>query len=144
MFNLVPFHRRRNEVEEREDPLDSLVSNFFSDVMDFADLGFKTDIKEDEDSYYIEAELPGLDKEDINIELDGDVLTISATNQQVQEEEKENFIRRERRTGTYQRSFSLENVKEEDIEAEYEDGILKIELPKKEPGKSKRRVIDIK
>lgn len=143
MFDLVPFRHRRN-VEEREDPFNSLVSNFFSDVMDMADLGFKTDIKEDENKYSIEAELPGLSKDDINIEVNDNNLVISATNEEVQETKEDNYIRRERRTGSYQRSFKLENVKKDEIEAEYNDGILTVDLPKKEPGKTKKRVIDIK
>lgn len=145
MFDLVPFrNRRRNRVAEREDPFYSLVSDFFSDVMDVADLGFKTDIREDKENYYIEAELPGLSKDDIQIEIDNDNLIISATNEKVEEEKEENYIRRERRSGTYQRSFRLDNVNENEIEAEYNDGILNVVLPKKEPGKPDKRVIDIK
>jgi len=144
MFNMVPFRRRGGEVDEWEDPFNSLVSDFFTDVMDLADVGFKTDIKEDEENYYIEAELPGLSKEDINIEINNDSLVISATNEQKKEEKNENYIRRERRTGTYQRAFGLDNIKEDEIEAEYNDGILKVVLPKKETGQTKRRVIDIK
>ncbi|MFW6269475.1 MAG: Hsp20/alpha crystallin family protein [Bacillota bacterium] len=145
MFDLVPFRRHgRGEVDEQDDPFNALVSDFFSDVMDMADIGFKTDIKEDENNYYIEAELPGLSKEDINLELDNDRLIISATNEEKREREEENYIRRERRTGTYQRAFQIENVEEDAIEAEYEDGILKILLPKKEPGKDRKRVINIK
>ncbi|MFW6308576.1 MAG: Hsp20/alpha crystallin family protein [bacterium] len=145
MFNMVPFRRRGNkEVEEYEDPFSSLMSDFFGDFMDMADVGFKTDIKEDEDNYFIEAELPGLNKEDINLEIDENRLIISAQNETVNEEENENYIRRERRTGRYQRAFGLQNVKQDEIEAEYEDGILKVTLPKEESGKQRRRVIDIK
>ena len=146
MFDLVPFRRRGrgNKLDETEDTFDSLVSDFFSDMLDVADIGFKTDIREDEDNYYIEAELPGLNKDDINIKLEEDNLVISATNEEVQEEEDENYIRRERRTGTYQRAFRIDNVKEDEITAEYEDGILEVTLPKEEQGETqKRRVIDI-
>ena len=143
MFDLIPF-RRRGELENREDNFNSLVNDFFSDVMDMADMGFKTDISEDDSNYYIEAELPGLSKDDINLELDDNSLIISATNKEERKEENENYIRRERRTGTYQRAFQIDNVKEEEIEAEYEDGILKIQLPKEEEGRTKKRVIDIK
>lgn len=144
MFNLTPRRRNRDEVTEREDPFDALMSNFFSDFMDMAGGGFRTDVKEKEDRYIIEAELPGLNREDINVELDNDRLIISAINEQTTEEEKENYIRRERRTGSYQRSFRIENIKEEEIEAEYKNGILYLDLPKEEPGKSGKRVIDIK
>ena len=143
MFDLIPF-RRRGELEDREDDFNSLVNDFFSDVMDMADMGFKTDIKEDDSNYFIEAELPGLSKEDINLELNENHLIISATNEEERKEEKENYIRRERRTGSYQRAFQIDNVKEDEIEAEYEDGILKIQLPKKEEGRAQKRVIDIK
>ncbi len=145
MFDLMPFRRRRRgELEDKDNAFDSLVSDFFSDMLDVADLGFKTDIREDKDNYYIEAELPGLSKEDINIELDNDSLIISATNEDVHEEEEENYLRRERRTGTYQRAFTIDNVKEDKISAEYEDGILKVQLPKEDQGEAHRRkVIDI-
>ena len=144
MFNLVPFRRRGNRVQESDDAFDSLVSDFFSDMMDVADIGFKTDIREDENNFYIEAELPGLDKEDINVEIDDDRLVISATNEDIRKEREEDYIRRERRTGTYQRSFGINNVREDEIEASYEDGILEVRLPKEETGKTrKRRVIDI-
>lgn len=143
MFDLVPFRRRRGEVSESEDPFESMVSDFFSDVMDVADLGFKTDIKEDEENYYIESELPGLDRDDIQVEIDDNTLIISATNEEEVEKEETNYIRRERRSGTYQRTFRLDNVNEDNIEAEYNDGILNITLPKEEPGKPEKRVIDI-
>ncbi|MFW5976454.1 MAG: Hsp20/alpha crystallin family protein [Bacillota bacterium] len=143
MFDLVPFRRDNRKVEESEDPFNALVSDFFGDVMDMADRGFKTDIKEDKKNFYIEAELPGLNKKDINLELDNDRLIISATNEEERKDDGENYIRRERRTGTYQRAFQVENVKTDEIEAEYKDGILKIVLPKETPGKTRKRVIDI-
>ena len=144
MFNLVPFRRRkRNLPGDFDSTFDSLVSDFFSDVVDLADVGFKTDIKEDEDSYYIEAELPGMNRDDINIELEDNNLIISAHNEETDEVEEENYIRKERRSGSYQRVFPLENVKTDDISATYEDGLLNITLPKEEPGREKRRVIDI-
>ena len=146
MFDLMPFRNRshsRNDVANWEDSMNSLVSDFFNDMMDLADVGFKTDIKEDEDNYYIEAELPGLNKEDINIELNNDHLVISATNEETKEEEEENYIRRERRAGSYQRAFALDNVNEDEIEAEYDEGLLKVTLPKEESGQPQKRVIDI-
>ena len=147
MFDLVPFrNRRRGEVEEREgDPFNSLVNEFFSDAFNAIDTrSFKTDVKENDDEYVIESELPGLEKDDINIEITDNYLTISAHNEEKVEEENENYIRRERRTGSFQRVFQIDNVKEDEIDAEYENGILKVTLPKKEKTTPKKRTIDIK
>ena len=147
MFDLVPFrNRRRGEVEEREgDPFNSLVNEFFSDAFNAIDTrSFKTDVKENDDEYVIESELPGLEKDDINIEITDNYLTISAHNEEKVEEENENYIRRERRTGSFQRVFQIDNVKEDEIDAEYENGILKVILPKKEKTTPKKRTIDIK
>ena len=145
MFDLVPFRNRsRNDVAEREeDPFNSLVSDFFGDVMDVAGRSFRADIKESDDEYTIEAEMPGMKKEDIQLEIDNDYLTISAEQTEEKEEKTDNYIRRERRQGRYARSFYLENVNQDDIKAEYDDGILKVHLPKEEKTPVKKRTIDI-
>ncbi|RAK11884.1 HSP20 family protein [Halanaerobium saccharolyticum] len=145
MFDLVPFRNRsRSDVTERdEDPFNNLVSDFFGDVMDFAGRSFRADIKESDDEYTIEAEMPGMKKEDINLEINDDYLTISAEHQEEKEEKKEDYIRRERRQGRYARSFYLENVNQDEIKAEYEDGVLKVHLPKEEKTPVKKRTIDI-
>ncbi|HKL74847.1 MAG TPA: Hsp20/alpha crystallin family protein [Halanaerobiales bacterium] len=147
MFDLVPFrNRRRGEVEEgKGDPFNSLVNEFFSDAFNAIDTkSFKTDVKETDENYIIESELPGLSKEDINIEITDNYLTISAQNEEKFEEEKENYIRRERRTGSFQRVFQIDNVKEDEIDAKYENGILEVTLPKKEKQTPKKKTIDIK
>ncbi|MFW6266401.1 MAG: Hsp20/alpha crystallin family protein [Halanaerobiales bacterium] len=145
MFDLVPFrNRRRGDLEER-DPFNDLVSDFFSDAFNMFDTtSFKTDVRETDEEYIIEAELPGLDRDDINVALDDNYLTISATNKEEVEDEGENYIRRERRTGSYQRRFYCENVKEDEVEAEYNNGILKVTLPKEEKKKTTGKTIDIK
>ena len=124
---------------------------FFEDILDdfmtpfsnLTELGFKTDIRETDEDYIVEAELPGMDKDDINVELQDDCLVISAERTEEEEVENEDYIRRERRGGRYQRRFQLDNVKEEEIEAEYDNGVLTVTLPKEEPGKGRRRTIDI-
>jgi len=145
MFDLVPFRNRsRRDVAERDDdPFNNLVSDFFGDVMDFAGRSFRADIKENEDEYTIEAEMPGMNKEDIQLEINDDYLTISAEHKEEKEEKNENYIRRERRQGRYTRSFHLENVNQDDIKAEYNEGILKVHLPKEEKTPVKKRTIDI-
>jgi HSP20 family protein len=111
--------------------------------MDFADRSFRADIKEKDDEYLIEAEMPGMNKEDIELEIDDNYLRITADHTEETEEKGENYIRRERRQGRYARSFYLDNVKEDEIKAEYNDGILTVHLPKLEKSEVKRRTIDI-
>ncbi|MFP4016440.1 MAG: Hsp20 family protein [Halanaerobiales bacterium] len=91
MFDLIPFrHRRGGELTDTEDPFNSLFSNLFNDFMDVKGFSFKADVKEEEDKYWIEAELPGLNKEEINIELDDNRLLISASrNEEVKEKKQE-------------------------------------------------------
>ena len=142
MFDLVPF-RRRNREMQGQDPMESLINSFFDDSFTNIAANFKSDIIEKEDKYVIEAELPGMHKDDIELEIDNDRLTIFANKSQEVKDEEENYIRRERRSGSYQRSFYIDNVQEDEIKASYDNGILKIELPKEEPTKPKRRAIEI-
>ena len=96
----------------------------------------KTDIKETEDGYEIDMELPGFAKEDINADLKDGYLTIRATHSSDHEEKDEGkrYIRKERYSGHYERSFYVgEAVTEEDIKAKFKDGILTMGIPKKEP-----------
>ena len=96
----------------------------------------RTDVYEDDKSYRLEAELPGFNKEDIHIEVKDDVLTITATHDENKDEKDENgkCVRKERRTSSYQRSFSVEGLEPEDILAQYKNGVLSVTLPKKEVG----------
>ena len=93
----------------------------------------KTDVTEDENGYHLDIELPGYKKDDIKAELKEGYMTITATKAENKEEadKKGNYIRRERYQGTSSRSFYVgEEVKEEDIKAKFEDGILKVFVPK--------------
>ena len=107
----------------------------------------KTDIKESKDKYIIEMDLPGYEKENINLLLKNGYLSVSA---KVEKEENENseekFVRRERFYGECSRSFYVgDNVTEEDINAEFINGILKIDIPKKEERKEEEtKYIEIK
>ena len=97
----------------------------------------KTDIKEKKDKYIIEMDLPGYEKENISLEINDGYLMISAkTNQNKGEKEEGKYVRKERFVGECSRSFYVgENIKEEDIKASFKNGILKIEVPKKEERK---------
>lgn len=107
----------------------------------------KTDIKETENNYVLEVDLPGFDKKDIALELDNGYLSISAKREHKVEENNEkkgNFIRRERSFGQFSRSFYVGDIKEEDIDAKLENGILTIKLPKEEKKEVKSNHIEIK
>lgn len=139
MFELKPY-TRRNTLANR-DPfreLDNLEREFFGmnpyGFMRDTGIGeFRTDLKDTGDSYVLEADLPGFDKKDINIEMNGDVLTISAERHSEHEEEdkKKNYIRCERSYGSYQREFDISGVETDKIGAKYENGVLTLTMPKK-------------
>ena len=109
----------------------------------------KTDIKELEGGYELEMDLPGFTKDEITAELKDGYLTVSATkglDKDEQEKETGKYIRRERYTGSCQRSFYVgEDVTEEDIKAEFKHGLLKLFVPKKEakPAVEQKKTISI-
>jgi len=94
----------------------------------------KTDIREKNDKYLVDIDLPGFEKENINLSLDKGYLNISAkVEKEENDDEDEKFLHRERFYGECSRSFYVgEDVEEKDIKAEFKNGILKIEVPKKE------------
>jgi HSP20 family protein len=95
-------------------------------------------IKEDEKNYTLELAIPGMDKKDLKIDINEDVLTISSETKNESEEEKDGYKRKEFSYSTFCRSFYIpENVNRDKIGASYKDGILNIELPKMEEEKSK-------
>ena len=78
----------------------------------------------------MEAELPGVRKEDVKVTVENGVMTISANVNTENEQKADNYVFRERRTGSMQRAFSLEGVNEDGITGEYNDGVLRLNLPK--------------
>ena len=113
--------------------------NLFDDFMDFpfggmkTNMMMKTDIRDAENSYELDIDMPGFKKEDIKAQLKDGYLTISASTNGNSDEKDKNgrYIRRERYAGSCSRSFYVgEGVKEEDIKAKFEDGILKLSVPK--------------
>lgn len=128
--------------------LDKFFDNFWSPARrDTARLeGFfspRVDVRETGDHYEISAELPGVKKDDIHVTLENGVLTLEAEVSQEDKEEKEGrIIRQERRYGKFTRSFNLGgNVHEEDISANFKDGVLTLKAPKaKEEVPSSRRI----
>jgi len=137
MLGMLPFNRR-------EDNVFDLFDRFFSN--NSAELpAFRTDIRNEEDHYLLEAELPGFSKEDISLDLKEGILTIKAEHKEETEEknEKGTYIRRERRFGSVSRSFDVSGIDEESISANFENGVLKLRLPKVQPVIPETRRIEI-
>ena len=133
MFELRPFERRNNHVAAY-DPWDQMERAFFGDGSWGRGLSeFKTDIQDKGDSYLLEADLPGFKKEDIHVDVDGDTMTIRAERHSEHEDQdkKGNYVRCERSYGSYQRAFDISGVEVANISAQYNDGVLKLNMPKK-------------
>lgn len=105
----------------------------------------RVDIKDKKDHYEITAELPGVDKDDLEVTLENGVLTIQAETHKEEKEEKEGkVIRQERRYGKYMRSFQVgDAVKQDDIKASFKDGVLHLRAPKVEPVTPEARRIKV-
>ncbi len=125
--------------------------NVFDDFFDFptmpaarqsSDHLMKTDVREMENAYELTVDLPGIKKEDVNAKLDDGYLTITATTSQNNDEKDKNgkYIRRERFSGSYSRSFYVgEGVKEDDIKAKFDNGVLTLDVPKIRPEQQKEQ-----
>ncbi len=132
MFELIPIdrHMRRAAGYDPFRDFEEMERNFFGGV-NSAMTCFRTDVSDTGDAYKLECELPGFRKEDIQIDIENDCLTISAERHSNEEEKKTNFIKRERVYGSFTRSFDVTGVDVDTIEASYNDGILTLTLPKR-------------
>lgn len=141
MYGMTPFTRNAFSLFNALDELDK---DFFSGSMTVNSC--RTDIKDAGEKYIMESELPGFEKEDIKLDINGDYLVISAERKAEKDNSDENgkYIRRERTYGTYKRSFGISDVNSEEISAEYKNGILTINLPKKKPQEPVSRSLEIK
>ena len=106
------------------------------------DLTMKVDVKEAEKEFTVLAEIPGVKKEDITVDVEGDTVSVRAEVKQEKEEKKdEKVVHSERSYGMVSRSFSLPvEVDDKAVKAEYKDGVLKLTLPKKTNGAGARRI----
>ena len=103
------------------------------------------DIAEHDDEYLVKVELPGVNKDEVKLTLENNILTIRGEKKQEKETKKENYHRVERSYGSFQRSFTLPAaVKSDKIDASYKDGILKVSLPKAEEAKPKQIEVKVK
>ena len=102
----------------------------------------KCDIYEKDGNYHIEMDIPGFKKEDISIEVEDGYLTIEAekNNEDKTEDDSKNYIRRERSYNSYKRSFYLGDLDQDNIKAEFNDGMLEVIVPKKEKTTDKKKI----
>ena len=144
MFNIIPY-RTNHSIANRgnrgyfEDFANDFFRPFFTDSFGMLEnqRPMKVDVRDEGDHYVLEADMPGMTKDDLKVEVNDDVLTITGqyneTNDQKNDEGK--YVYRERRFGSMSRSFNVEGIREDGITAEFKDGVLKLEMPKREPEK---------
>ncbi len=147
MFEIVPFDRHIRHLAAM-DPFrefDELERSFFGNTRSMVS-AFRTDVVDTGDAFKLEAELPGFDKDDIQVDVENDCLTISAEHksEKKEENEKKNFVKRERFYGSFTRSFDVSGINVDGIEAKYENGILTLTLPKKAAEIPASRKLEIK
>jgi len=135
MFSIIPYRANRNVAPRGF--FDEFANDFFRPFLEGSlarpERAMKVDVRDDGDRYTLEADMPGVARDDVKVEVSGDVLTISANYDQQKEEkgEDERYVYRERRCGSMTRSFNVEGIREEDITAQFRDGVLKLTLPKR-------------
>ncbi len=124
------------------DRFDRFIERFFEDTAEDVKVP-AVDIREEKDKYIIEAELPGLTEKDVEVKVENNVLTISSKKEETKEESKKGYIRKERKSFSFTRSFSLpENTDVDKITAHFKNGILNIEVPK--APESQPKIIEVK
>jgi HSP20 family protein len=143
MFELVPYNRKRNVTFYNPfDELEDMQRRFFGETVV---RDFKTDIRDEGEHYLLEADLPGFKKEDISVNIEGETLTVRAerTESTDEKDSKGNYIKRERSYGSFSRSFDMTGIRVEDVAAAYENGVLKLTLPKRQETLPTSRKLEI-
>ena len=146
MAGLVPFNRngsflRPGGVRGFYNMLDDFFADTWLPERNLVFDTFKIDVKEDEKAYYIDAEMPGIKKEDISLSLNDGKLTISVVREENIEEKQENYVHRERRYGSVERSVYLADANPDDIDAKLEDGLLKLVVRKQDKESGSKKII---
>ena len=136
MAGLIPFNHngfRMAGIDEFNNLLDDFFSDTWKSRRNLVHDTFKVDVQEDDTKYTIEADLPGVNKEEINLELNDGRLTISIIREVSKSEEEKSYLHRERCYSSMQRSVYLNAANDENIEAKLADGVLKIFISKIAP-----------
>ncbi|NTU57330.1 MAG: Hsp20/alpha crystallin family protein [Chlorobiaceae bacterium] len=134
----------RDTLKMFEDVFNERLTPFFSSMGSMITPTFKVDISEDDKAFYLSADIPGVKKEDVKVTMDEDVLCISAERNQEEEEKNKNYHRVERSWGSLSRSFTIgSNIDSENIQASYDNGVLKVVVPKREVVEKKSKEIPV-
>lgn len=142
-MKLVPaYNSLRRNYSNMNDMIDSFFKTGFDDT--YYD-SFKVDVEKEKDAYKVTADLPGIARENINIEMEDNLLTIEVKKDEEKEEQdqEKHFLHRERKVVNTSRSIRLSDIDEDKISAKLEDGVLTVMLPMMEEV-SKKKSIDIK
>ena len=134
MTALIPFNRRLSALTTGFEDFYNMLDDFFADgpgLRKNLDRGtFKIDVEDTPDAFKIQAELPGVKKDEIGLEFNDGVLTISVNKEESVEEEKKNYLHRERRLTSMSRKIHLTEAGADGIKAKLEDGVLRVTLIK--------------
>ena len=143
-MNVVKGYNPFAELEELREQFSKLLSTQEAKPNDIAFIP-TVNTREASDAYYIEVDLPGVSKDDINIDVDENTLTISGIRKVKEEHKDDSFYKVESVYGKFERSFSLpEDVDTDKIEAKHENGVLEIKIPKVEKVEKAPKKIEIK
>ena len=140
MFGLTPY--RSNYYVSAYDPfkeMEEFERRFFGQRTP----AMKTDIRETENAYILESDLPGFSREDIHAEINNGYLTIRAEHKSENEDKNESYLRRERSYGSFSRTFDLDGIDAEAITASFKNGVLTLELPKMQQKVEEARRVEI-
>lgn len=131
-----------NEIKRNDNNLSlwDTFSNFWNDAFSRE---MKTDISEDDKEYIVTVDMPGIDKKNVELSYSDDTLTVHVKKEEENKEKEKAFIRKERTSMDMTRSFYLENVDENKIEAKMENGVLTLTLPKMKEAPNPKKVISI-
>jgi len=146
MTGLIPFNRKRNDLmnvgfDDFSNMLDDFFTGSWPTQRSLAGDTFKLDIKDSEKEYTIEAELPGVKKENIEITLNEGRLNLSVKKEEVSEDENKNYIHRERKFTQMARSIMLVDANDDGIQAKLNEGVLTVIVPKKEKVDTTKRIM---
>lgn len=142
MANMVPFGGKNRGLIGSDD-FYNMIDNFFSEPWFMGRYGrdtFKVDVQQKENEYLVEAELPGVSREQVNIELIDGNLQISVKQEANVNEENKDYIHRERRYSSMSRSIYLADATQEGIRAKLDNGVLKVAVPRQKKTDNSRRI----
>ena len=145
MSTLIPFNRTPKSLFSGNFGFPNMLDDFFSDsffpTRNLMRDTFKVDVLDNEKDYTIEADLPGMAKEDIGLDFNDGRLVISVNKEETVDNSGKNYIHQERRVNSMARSVHLADADGEAISAKLEDGVLKVSVPKKVAVKNSKKIV---